>query len=156
MDLPPLPQDIDADGIATFTWDMAGRSMNVIDVSVMDEIEAMIGEIGTSDAIKGVVITSGKEAFSGGADLSMLQALLGRSRPTRRDGRRGRGRSACSTRPAGSAGSTGGWKRSASRSSRRSTAPASAAPSNWRSPATPASSPTTTGSGSGFPRCGSG
>ncbi len=69
-------KDIDGDRIATFTWDMADRSMNVIDLAVMDEIEAMIGEIETNDDIGAVVITSGKEAFSGGADLAMLQTLL--------------------------------------------------------------------------------
>ena len=34
--------DIDADGIATLTWDMPGKSMNVIDLSVMDELEAIV------------------------------------------------------------------------------------------------------------------
>ena len=32
--------DVDADGIALITWDMPGRSMNVIDFSVVDELEA--------------------------------------------------------------------------------------------------------------------
>ena len=69
--------DIDADGFLTVTWDMAGRSMNVIDVSVLDELEALTGEIASNEAIKGAVITSGKETFSGGADLNMLGALTG-------------------------------------------------------------------------------
>jgi 3-hydroxyacyl-CoA dehydrogenase/enoyl-CoA hydratase/3-hydroxybutyryl-CoA epimerase len=69
-------RELDADGIAIFTWDMADRSMNVIDASVMDEVEAIVGEIGTTDAIKAAILTSGKEAFSGGADLAMLQQLL--------------------------------------------------------------------------------
>ena len=30
--------DTDADGIVTITWDMEGKSMNVIDMSVMDEL----------------------------------------------------------------------------------------------------------------------
>ncbi len=64
------------DGIAVYTWDMGGKSMNVIDQSVMDEMERVVEEIRGDDAIRGAVITSGKEAFSGGADLAMLQALL--------------------------------------------------------------------------------
>jgi len=64
------------DGIATYSWDMAGRSINVIDGSVMDEIERIIEEIRTDDGISGAIITSGKAAFSGGADLAMLEALL--------------------------------------------------------------------------------
>jgi 3-hydroxyacyl-CoA dehydrogenase/enoyl-CoA hydratase/3-hydroxybutyryl-CoA epimerase len=68
--------DIDADGVALVTWDMPGKSMNVIDASVMDELDALVSEIASNEAIKGVVITSGKEAFSGGADLNMLATLL--------------------------------------------------------------------------------
>jgi enoyl-CoA hydratase/carnithine racemase len=82
---------------------MPGKSMNVIDISVMDELEALIEDIRTNDAIKGAVVTSGKETFSGGADLSMLQALLGVSRNTRRGWPRAGDQKLCSTRPAASA-----------------------------------------------------
>jgi 3-hydroxyacyl-CoA dehydrogenase/enoyl-CoA hydratase/3-hydroxybutyryl-CoA epimerase len=68
--------DTDADGILTVTWDMPQKSMNVFDLSVLDELARIIDEIAKTDAIKGVVITSGKEAFSGGADLNMLSGLL--------------------------------------------------------------------------------
>jgi 3-hydroxyacyl-CoA dehydrogenase/enoyl-CoA hydratase/3-hydroxybutyryl-CoA epimerase len=68
--------DLDADGILTVTWDMPDKSMNVIDVSVMDELDALVERIRSDEAVTGVVITSGKESFSGGADLSMLQTLL--------------------------------------------------------------------------------
>jgi 3-hydroxyacyl-CoA dehydrogenase/enoyl-CoA hydratase/3-hydroxybutyryl-CoA epimerase len=33
--------DVDADGIALVTWDMPGKSMNVIDFRVMDELDAV-------------------------------------------------------------------------------------------------------------------
>ncbi len=66
--------DLDAQGIATLLWDMPGRSMNVITEQVMDELEAVIGHVGAQTAIKGCVIMSGKDAFSGGADLGMLEA----------------------------------------------------------------------------------
>ncbi|GGB48631.1 3-hydroxyacyl-CoA dehydrogenase [Roseibium aquae] len=68
--------ETDADGIAVVTWDMPGKSMNVIDMSVIDELEALVGAVVRDDVIKGVVITSGKAAFSGGADLTMLEGLL--------------------------------------------------------------------------------
>ena len=32
--------DVDADGIALITWDMPGRSMNVIDLAVIEELSA--------------------------------------------------------------------------------------------------------------------
>src|SRR5918995_6353398 len=67
--------EVDADGIALATWDMPGRSMNVITPEVMGELEQIIEAVSGDDAIKGCVITSGKEAFSGGADLTMLQGL---------------------------------------------------------------------------------
>jgi 3-hydroxyacyl-CoA dehydrogenase / enoyl-CoA hydratase / 3-hydroxybutyryl-CoA epimerase len=64
----------DADGIATATWDMKDRSMNVITVEVMDELDKLIDHVAGTADIKGCVIASGKESFTGGADLSMLQA----------------------------------------------------------------------------------
>jgi 3-hydroxyacyl-CoA dehydrogenase / enoyl-CoA hydratase / 3-hydroxybutyryl-CoA epimerase len=67
----------DADGIATLTWDMKDRSMNVITVEVMDELTSVIDHVAGTEAIKGCVIASGKESFTGGADLSMLQASGG-------------------------------------------------------------------------------
>src|SRR5689334_19310630 len=70
-------QEIDGDGIATFTWDMAGRSMNLIDLSVNDDLSAIVDEIANNAAITGAIITSGKDAFSGGADLVMLETLAG-------------------------------------------------------------------------------
>src|SRR3954466_7997707 len=65
--------DVDADGIALITWDMPGKTMNVIDVSVMEELEGIVEKVSTDAAIKGAVITSGKDTFGGGADLNMLE-----------------------------------------------------------------------------------
>lgn len=75
MNLVNFRFDVDADGIATATWDMPGRSMNVITPELMAEIDQIIDKVASDEAIKGCVITSGKEAFSGGADLTMLQGL---------------------------------------------------------------------------------
>ncbi|HEY2245390.1 MAG TPA: enoyl-CoA hydratase-related protein, partial [Xanthobacteraceae bacterium] len=65
----------DGDGIALATWDSPGRSMNVIDATVMDELSAIIDQTTADAAVKGVVITSGKDAFCAGADLTMLEGL---------------------------------------------------------------------------------
>ncbi len=67
--------DVDADGIALVTWDMAGRSMNVIDASVTEELSQIVEKVATDAAIKGAVITSAKDAFCGGADLTMLERM---------------------------------------------------------------------------------
>jgi 3-hydroxyacyl-CoA dehydrogenase/enoyl-CoA hydratase/3-hydroxybutyryl-CoA epimerase len=67
--------DTDADGIALVTWDSPGRSMNVIDLKVMEELAAMVEKVAGDPAIKGAVITSGKDTFCAGADLTMLDML---------------------------------------------------------------------------------
>jgi 3-hydroxyacyl-CoA dehydrogenase/enoyl-CoA hydratase/3-hydroxybutyryl-CoA epimerase len=66
--------DVDADGIALVTWNMPGRSMNVIDVKVMEELTAIVERVASEAGIKGAVLASGKEAFCAGADLTMLEA----------------------------------------------------------------------------------
>jgi len=67
--------ETDGEGIAVATWDSPGRSMNVIDATVMDELSAIIDQTTADAAVKGVVITSGKDAFCAGADLTMLEGL---------------------------------------------------------------------------------
>jgi 3-hydroxyacyl-CoA dehydrogenase/enoyl-CoA hydratase/3-hydroxybutyryl-CoA epimerase len=67
--------ETDADGIALITWDMPGKSMNVFTQEVMDEIEAICDATAADAAVKGVVFASGKSQFSGGADISMLNAM---------------------------------------------------------------------------------
>jgi 3-hydroxyacyl-CoA dehydrogenase/enoyl-CoA hydratase/3-hydroxybutyryl-CoA epimerase len=68
--------EIDADGIALVTWDMPEKSMNVFTVEVMDEIEKILDQTVADDGVKGVVFTSGKSAFSGGADLTMIKGMF--------------------------------------------------------------------------------
>ncbi|TPM18288.1 3-hydroxyacyl-CoA dehydrogenase NAD-binding domain-containing protein [Mesorhizobium sp. B2-3-6] len=68
--------DIDADGIALVTWNMPDRSMNVLTEKVMRELNAIVDKVAGDAAIKGAVITSGKDTFSGGADITMLQKML--------------------------------------------------------------------------------
>src|ERR1700759_1498491 len=67
--------ETDADGIALVTWDTPGRSMNVLDETSINELEAIVKQTSDDAAVKGVVITSGKEALSAGADLSMLEGM---------------------------------------------------------------------------------
>ncbi|HSL78466.1 MAG TPA: 3-hydroxyacyl-CoA dehydrogenase NAD-binding domain-containing protein [Pseudolabrys sp.] len=69
--------DVDSDGIALVTWDMTDRSMNVITMDVIAELGAIVDKVANDAAIKGVVITSGKSAFCGGADLTMLESMRG-------------------------------------------------------------------------------
>ncbi|TCR91042.1 3-hydroxyacyl-CoA dehydrogenase NAD-binding domain-containing protein [Rhizobium sp. BK376] len=68
--------ETDADNIALVTWDMPGKSMNVFTEEVMDELNAIVVETSADTTLKGVVITSGKSTFSGGADLSMIKSMF--------------------------------------------------------------------------------
>jgi 3-hydroxyacyl-CoA dehydrogenase/enoyl-CoA hydratase/3-hydroxybutyryl-CoA epimerase len=67
--------ETDADGIALVTWDIPGRSMNVLDETSTSELEEILKQTTADAAVKGVVITSAKEAFCAGADLSMLEGM---------------------------------------------------------------------------------
>ncbi|MEZ5799806.1 MAG: enoyl-CoA hydratase/isomerase family protein [Nitratireductor sp.] len=67
----------DVDGIQLVTWDSPGKSMNVIDQSVLEEWEKIIDDVAGDASVKGVVLASGKKAFGAGADLSMLQMMMG-------------------------------------------------------------------------------
>ena len=75
MNLVNFRFETDADGVALLTWDMPGRSMNVITLDVMSELEQVIDAVVADAAIKGCVVTSGKDNFSGGADLTMLEGF---------------------------------------------------------------------------------
>jgi len=67
--------DVDADGIALITWNMAERSMNVITTSVIEELGALVDKVTADAAIRGAIVTSSKDAFCGGADLTMLEGM---------------------------------------------------------------------------------
>jgi 3-hydroxyacyl-CoA dehydrogenase/enoyl-CoA hydratase/3-hydroxybutyryl-CoA epimerase len=67
--------ETDADGIALVTWDIPGKSMNVVDETSGTELAAIVKQMTDDAAIKGVVITSAKEAFCAGADLTMLTGM---------------------------------------------------------------------------------
>ena len=68
--------ETDADGIALVTWDMPGKSMNVFTAEILEELNAIIDATVADAAVKGVVFTSGKSSFSGGADLSMIKSMF--------------------------------------------------------------------------------
>src|ERR1700751_4837070 len=67
--------ETDADGIVLVTWDIPGRSMNVLDETSINELEEIVKQTSADANVKGVVITSAKEAFCAGADLSMLEGM---------------------------------------------------------------------------------
>jgi 3-hydroxyacyl-CoA dehydrogenase / enoyl-CoA hydratase / 3-hydroxybutyryl-CoA epimerase len=66
---------IDGDGIALLTWNVPDRSMNVITVKGIEELSAIVDRLVEDAAVKGVVVTSGKDTFCAGADITLLEGL---------------------------------------------------------------------------------
>ncbi len=66
---------VDADGVAVITWDVQGKSMNVLSREAFGLIDEMIDQALADDAVKGIVITSGKDTFAGGMDLNTLATI---------------------------------------------------------------------------------
>ena len=66
----------DADGVATITWDTVGKSMNVMNQQGFVDLDGLVDQALADDAIKGVIITSGKEgSFAGGMDLNIIAKM---------------------------------------------------------------------------------
>ena len=67
--------NVDSDGIATITWDMPNRSMNVLNEASMTAYAGAL-ETAMKDAkVKGIIITSAKDSFIAGADVKMLESV---------------------------------------------------------------------------------
>ncbi|HGG06722.1 MAG TPA: 3-hydroxyacyl-CoA dehydrogenase, partial [Aliiroseovarius sp.] len=66
---------LDADGVATITWDCKDKSMNVMSFEGFEDFEALIDKALDDDKVKGLIITSGKDSFAGGMDLNVLARL---------------------------------------------------------------------------------
>ena len=65
----------DADGVAVITWDVPGRSMNVMSRAGFAELDALVAGALADAGVKGIVITSGKPDFAGGMDLNTIAQM---------------------------------------------------------------------------------
>ena len=65
----------DADGVAIITWDVPGKSMNVLSEAGIRELDALVDQALADEAVKGIVITSGKADFAAGMDLNVIGAM---------------------------------------------------------------------------------
>ena len=66
---------IDKDNIAVITWNCLDKSMNTMTEDGLRSFKQVVTEALSEEKIKGIIITSGKVDFSGGMDLSTLEAL---------------------------------------------------------------------------------
>jgi len=64
-----------ADGVAIITWDLPGKSMNVLTLTGAEQLDAAVTDALADDAVKGIVITSGKDSFAAGMDLNVLAGM---------------------------------------------------------------------------------
>ncbi len=60
---------VDSDGVAILTFDLEGRSMNVLGEDVVLKLDELIEKVIADNDVKGAVIASGKKTFCAGADL---------------------------------------------------------------------------------------
>jgi 3-hydroxyacyl-CoA dehydrogenase/enoyl-CoA hydratase/3-hydroxybutyryl-CoA epimerase len=65
----------DADGVAIITWDVPGKSMNVLSLDGAAALSGLIDDALADPAVKGIVITSGKKDFAGGMDLNVIAGM---------------------------------------------------------------------------------
>lgn len=64
-----------ADGVAIITWDVPGKSMNVLSMDGAAALGGLIDDALADEAVKGIVITSGKKDFAAGMDLKVIAGM---------------------------------------------------------------------------------
>ncbi len=65
----------DADGVATITWDVAEKSMNVLSLAALAELDAAFDAALGDPAVRGIILTSAKRDFAGGMDLNVIAQM---------------------------------------------------------------------------------
>jgi 3-hydroxyacyl-CoA dehydrogenase/enoyl-CoA hydratase/3-hydroxybutyryl-CoA epimerase len=65
----------DSDGVATITWDVQGKSMNVMSLAGFSELNTLIDKALGDTSIKAVILTSAKKDFAGGMDLNVIARM---------------------------------------------------------------------------------
>ena len=78
------------DGVLVATFDMPGRSMNVLSAKVVEEFGRLVDALEGDDDLVGMVVTSGKAAFCAGADLDEMGDLFQGARELAAKGPEGR------------------------------------------------------------------
>lgn len=65
----------DADGVATITWDVKSKSMNVMSTEAFALLSGLIDQALADTRVKGIILTSGKKDFAGGMDLNVIAKM---------------------------------------------------------------------------------
>ncbi|MCC1493253.1 3-hydroxyacyl-CoA dehydrogenase NAD-binding domain-containing protein [Cognatishimia sp. F0-27] len=64
-----------SDGVAVITWDVDGKSMNVLSLEGLETLDRLIDDALADEAVKGIVLTSGKDSFAAGMDLNIIAKM---------------------------------------------------------------------------------
>jgi 3-hydroxyacyl-CoA dehydrogenase / enoyl-CoA hydratase / 3-hydroxybutyryl-CoA epimerase len=67
---------LDSEGIATLTFNVADRPMNVLNQASIEAFGAAVNKAVRDNAVKGVVITSSRPEFVAGGDLDLIVGIL--------------------------------------------------------------------------------
>lgn len=73
--MPDFTLATDADGVATITWDVAAKSMNVMSEESFALLDQLMTEAIADPAVKGIILTSAKKDFAGGMDLNVIARM---------------------------------------------------------------------------------
>ncbi len=65
----------DADGVATITWDVTAKSMNVMSTEAFGLLSDLVDQALADASVKGIILTSGKKDFAGGMDLNVIARM---------------------------------------------------------------------------------
>ena len=65
----------DADGIATLTWNVADRPMNVLNAASIAAFDAAVRRAIEDPAVRGVIVTSSRPEFVAGGDLDLIRTI---------------------------------------------------------------------------------
>lgn len=66
---------VDADGIATLTWNVADRPMNVLNTASIAAFDEAVNRAVADAAVRGVIVTSARPEFLAGGDLEFIRTI---------------------------------------------------------------------------------
>ncbi len=71
--------DIDQSGVVTITWECPGKRMNILTWEGFLELDTYVSRALNDSKVKGIVLASGKDTFTGGMDLNALGSMKSNS-----------------------------------------------------------------------------
>jgi 3-hydroxyacyl-CoA dehydrogenase / enoyl-CoA hydratase / 3-hydroxybutyryl-CoA epimerase len=70
-----IDYDLDGDGIATLSWNVANRPMNVLNAASVEAFDQALEKAIVDTRVRGMVITSARKEFVVGGDLDLIRAI---------------------------------------------------------------------------------